>query len=81
MTIALLGGAFLFAHPLLTDTTAGSFEQRNGKYVESEDGAVVRELTEDQYESVMAANQRGWAGLAVAFAGGTFLHAGIRHRR
>lgn len=79
--IALLGAAFLFAHPLLTDTTAGTFEQRDGEYVESKDGAVVRELTEDRYESVMAANQRGWAGPAVAFAGGTFLYAGIRHRR
>ncbi|WP_329791119.1 hypothetical protein V1227_04160 [Lentzea sp. DG1S-22] len=78
--IALLGGAFLFAYALLTDTTAGTFEQREGKYVESKGGAVVRELTEDRYESVMAANQRGWAGLAVAFAGGTFLYAGIRHR-
>ncbi|MCG8925183.1 hypothetical protein [Lentzea sp. CC55] len=79
--IALPGGAFLFAHPLLTGTTAGTFEQRDGKYAESEDGAVVRELTEDRYESVMAASQRGWTGPAVAFAGGTFLYAGIRHRR
>ncbi|RDI24550.1 hypothetical protein [Lentzea flaviverrucosa] len=51
--IAFFGGAFLFAFPLLTDTTT---------------------LT-------MAENQRGWAGLALAFAGGTFVYAGIRHRK
>ncbi|WP_394618666.1 hypothetical protein JNUCC0626_06065 [Lentzea sp. JNUCC 0626] len=59
-TIALLGGALLFALPLLTGTTAGSAEQ---------DAAVL------------AANQRGWAGLAAAFAGGTVLYAGVRHPR
>jgi hypothetical protein len=78
--IAFFGGAFLFAFPLLTDTTAGSFEHRNGKYEESKDGVVVRELTEEQYEAAMAANQRGWAGLASAFAAGTLVYAGIRHR-
>ncbi|GGM87823.1 hypothetical protein GCM10011609_25650 [Lentzea pudingi] len=78
--ISILGGAFLFAYPLLTGTDAGSFEERNGKYQESKDGVVVRELTEEQYDAVMAANQRGWAGLALAFAGGTFVYAGIRHR-
>ena len=77
--IAFFGGAFLFAYPLLTDTTAGSFEQRNGKYEESKNGVVVRVLTEEQYDAVMAANQRGWAGLALAFAGGTLAYAGIRH--
>ncbi|HEX6342241.1 hypothetical protein [Umezawaea sp.] len=79
--IAFFGGAFLFAFPLLTDTTAGSFEHSDGKYRESKDGVVVRELDAEQYEAAMAANQRGWAGLAVAFAGGTLLYAGIRHRR
>jgi hypothetical protein len=79
--IAFFGGAFLFAFPLLTDTTAGSFEHENGKHQESKDGVVVRELTDEQYEAVMAANQRGWAGLALAFAGGTLTYAGIRHRR
>ncbi|ANZ40428.1 hypothetical protein BBK82_34855 [Lentzea guizhouensis] len=79
--IALCGGGFLFGYPLLTDTTAGSFEQDNGKYRESKDGVVVRELTEEEYDRVMAANQRGWAGLAAAFAGGTFLYAGVRHRK
>lgn len=79
--IAFFGGALLFAVPLLTDTTAGSFEHQNGKYRESKDGVVVRELTEEQYDAVMAANQRGWAGLASAFAGGTLVYAGIRHRR
>ena len=79
--IAFFGGAFLFAYPLLTDTTAGSFEQRNGKYVESKGGVVVRELTEEQYDAVMAANQRGWAGLAGAFAGVTVLYAGVRRRK
>jgi hypothetical protein len=29
----------------------------------------------------MVVNQRGWAGLALAFAGGTFVYAGIRHRK
>lgn len=79
--VSLLGGAFLFAYPLLTGTDAGSFEERNGKYQESKDGVVVRELTAEQYDAVMAANQRGWAGLALAFAGGTLLYAGIRHRK
>lgn len=79
--IAFFGGAFLFAFPLLTDTTAGSFEYENGKYEESKDGVVVRELTEEQYEAALAANQRGWAGLALAFAGGTLIYAGIHHRR
>ncbi|MCS7482470.1 hypothetical protein ACFFQW_11830 [Umezawaea endophytica] len=79
--IAFFGGAFLFAYPLVTDTTAGSFEQRNGKYQESKDGVVVRELTEDQYESALAADQRGWAGLALTFAGGVLAYAGIRHRK
>ncbi|GLY47694.1 hypothetical protein [Lentzea sp. NBRC 102530] len=56
--VALLGGALLFALPLLTGTTAGSLEQD---------------------PAVLAANQRGWAGLAAAFAGGTVLYAGVRH--
>ncbi|HWO63184.1 MAG TPA: hypothetical protein VNO31_24435 [Umezawaea sp.] len=79
--IAFFGGAFLFAFPLLTDTTAGSFEHKNGKHQESKDGVVVRELTDEEYEAAMAANQRGWAGLALAFAGGTLAYAGIRHRK
>jgi hypothetical protein len=79
--IAFFGGGFLFAFPLLTDTTAGTFENENGKYRESKDGVVVRELTEDQYEAALAANQRGWAGFALTFAGGTLVYAGIRHRR
>lgn len=78
--ISFFGGAFLFAFPLLTDTTAGSFEYRNGKYQESKNGVVVRELTEEQYEAALAANQRGWAGLALSFAGLSFTYAGIRHR-
>ncbi|MGI5503958.1 hypothetical protein [Lentzea sp. CA-135723] len=78
--IAFFGGAFLFAYPLVTGTSAGSFEQQNGKYVESKDG-VVRELTEEQYDAAMAANQRGWAGLAGAFAGVTVLYAGVRRRK
>ena len=79
--VALLGGIFLFAHPLLTDANTGDFEQRNGKYQESKDGVVVRELTEDEYDAAMAANQRQSAGFAIAFAAGTLLYAGIRHRR
>ncbi|MEU7474524.1 hypothetical protein AB0A63_00985 [Lentzea sp. NPDC042327] len=79
--VAVAGGGFLFAFPLLTDRTAGSFEYRDGKYVESKDGAVVRQLDEDEYDAAMAANQRGWAGLAAALAGGTLAYAGVRHRR
>ncbi|WP_106188500.1 hypothetical protein [Umezawaea tangerina] len=79
--IAFFGGAFLFAFPLLTEPASGSFEHENGKYQEVEDGVVVRELTEEQYDAGRAAGQRGAAGLALAFAGGTFLYAGIRHRK
>ncbi|MFD4668852.1 hypothetical protein ACFWNN_03905 [Lentzea sp. NPDC058450] len=38
-------------------------------------------LPEGEHGAAMAANQRGWAGLALAFAGGTLLYAGIRHRK
>ncbi|MET1073825.1 MAG: hypothetical protein ABWY11_14360 [Umezawaea sp.] len=78
--IAFFGGGFLFAFPLLTDTTAGNVERENGKYRESKDGVVVRELTEEQYEAALAGNQREAAGLALAFAAGTLVYAGIRRR-
>lgn len=79
--IAFFGGVFLFAYPLLTDANTGSFEQENGKYQESKDGVVVRELTEEQHDAGLAANQRQSAGLALAFAGGVLAYAGIRHRK
>jgi amino acid transporter len=79
--IAFFGGVFLFAHPLLTDANTGSFEQENGKYQELRDGVVVREVTEEQYDAGLAANQRQSAGFALAFAGGVLAYAGIRHRR
>ncbi|MGW6441654.1 hypothetical protein [Lentzea sp. NPDC055074] len=78
--IAFFGGVFLFAYPLVTNSTAGDFEERDGKYQETRNG-VVRELTREQYDSVVAVNQRGWAGLSLAFGGLTLAYAGIRHRR
>ena len=79
--IAFFGGAFLFAFPLLTDSYEASFEHENGKYQEMKDGVVVRELTEDQYDAGLAANQRQAAGLGLAFAGLTLAYAGVRHRK
>lgn len=79
--IAFFGGVFLFAHPLLTDANTGSFEQENGKYQERKDDVVVRELTEEQYDAGLAANQRQSVGFALVFAGGVLAYAGIRYRK
>jgi hypothetical protein len=79
--IAFFGGAFLFAFPVMTGNSAGSVEHENGKYQEVDDGVVVRELTEEQYDAALVGHQREAAGLGLAFAGLTFTYAGVRHRK
>lgn len=41
---------------------------------------VVRELTKDQYEAALTADQRFWAGFSLAFSGGVLGFAGIARR-
>ncbi|SFR17884.1 hypothetical protein SAMN04488564_104669 [Lentzea waywayandensis] len=77
--VAFYGGWLVAFVSLSSDSVAGNLKYENGKYTTSE-RKVVRELTREQYEAALTANQRAWAGFSLAFAGGTLGFAGIARR-
>ncbi|SDF56229.1 hypothetical protein SAMN05216553_10279 [Lentzea fradiae] len=78
-TVAFYGGWAIALGTLLSGATAVNLKHEDGQYTSTQRSAVV-ELSAEEYERALAANQRVISAVSLACAGGVFALSGVMRR-